>query len=121
MLKGKSRTQAVAVLREQVNIRRYVDQIAAPVPAKEGAGGWLSGSLSEEEAGQLRAHVEGMVKAEKYTDPPAVAPALQREAPAPHATKFALYYAIKLKHISSFIKFMRYHITYARLKIEKNM
>ena len=66
-----------------------MDQIAAPVPAKEGAGGWLSGSLSEGEVGQLRAHVEGMVKAEKYTDPPAVAPALQREAPAPHATKFA--------------------------------
>ena len=57
----------VQLLRDQVNIRRYVDGVNHPIPSR--TGGWLSGSLSQELVLQLRVHVEKMIKDEKYTKP----------------------------------------------------
>ena len=78
MLKGLSDAKQVQQLRDQVNIRRYVDGIAQPIPVR--VGGWLSGKLSEAELRQLKTHVERMVKDEKYSKPPQIAaPALQAQ------------------------------------------
>ena len=89
MLRGLPKSKVVVELRGQVNIRRYVDQVKAPVPARVGGGGWLSGTLDEAAVGQLRAHVEEMIKGERYKEPPAVPLPLQEEAAAPHASNFA--------------------------------
>ena len=87
LLKGGKLLQE---LRDQVNIRRHVDQVKEPVPKKQGGGGWLSGPLAEADVAQLRAHVEAMVCAETYKKPKAIeVPALRREPAAPHATKYA--------------------------------
>ena len=87
MLQGKKGGKLVDALRDQVNIRRYVDSIKDPIPKR--TGGWLSGSLSEADVAEFRKHVEKMVKEEKYTKPPAIVPALQSEAAAPYASVFA--------------------------------
>ena len=89
MLKGAAHAQMVQVLRDQVNIRRYVDAITNPIPKRVGEGGWLSGKLTPELAVQLRGHVEKMVKEEKFTTPPSIVPALQSESTPAYLSKCA--------------------------------
>ena len=89
MLKDKKKVAVVAILREQVNIRRYVDSIKQPIPKRTGGGGWLSGTLTEGEVAKFRGHVEAMVKNEKYAKPPVIVPALQFEGSPSYAGKFA--------------------------------
>lgn len=87
ILKGKTGNKLLEALRDQVNIRRYVDGTTEPIPKRK--GGWLSGSLEASQVEQLKAHVEVMVKEEKYTKPPAIVPALRAEPTAPHLSTFA--------------------------------
>ena len=87
MLKGATHAQMVRVLRDQVNIRRYVDDITDPISKR--VGGWLSGKLSPELVIELRGHVGKMVKEEKFTTPPSIVPALQSESTPAYLSKFA--------------------------------